>query len=248
MTAKAHSAAMLAAVGALVAASAWLAPPLSEPFQLAIQGSTTTSRPATTTSTTAAPSLAPPVTQLTTQPTVTVPITPPGTRPGPVAAPPTVPPPPAPSTTAGFTADPEAEVVIAVATDALRVEAGLSSLAPDEHLAQYARSWAWHMASTGELEHSDISQLIDGWVTVGENIGAGGEAEAVFEALVASPSHLAIILENDFTAEGVGVVEDAQGVLWVVQVLAGHTAMVTTTTLLPEVTIPGVTVPTLPLP
>lgn len=143
---------------------------------------------------------------------------------------------------------PEVEQVIAEATNDLRVGAGLAPLAIDAELQSYARAWAMHMAATGTVEHSAIETLLDGWVSVGENVGSGDQAQVIFQALVASVPHQSIML-GEYSDGGVGAVIDEDGVLWVCQVFASETFPTTTTA--PEVTLtlptlPEVTVPSLP--
>ena len=234
---------------ALAVSGAWLAPPVGAPFEQVL-GSTadhSLANPPTTQAT----ELTPPATELT-RPTVTLPPITTGTLPPSPTLPlptPTVPlaaPEPAATTTSSTEPPapaaqpvPEAEALIHHGVEQLRLEAGLEPLAPDPGLHHYARTWALHMADTGALQHSDLGDLIDGWQTVGENIGAGAGAQGVLEALIASPSHLAIMLEPTYSAEGIGVVQAPDGQLWVCHVFAGAE---------PAVTLPTITVPTLPLP
>ena len=239
---------------ALVVGGAWVAPPVSEPFEQAIgadEGTSLANPP-----TTIGPDLLPPVTRLEVAPPPSLPPITTGTLPPsptvPLAAPPTTtvgpatgtttaalpeptPPPPAPAPV------PQGEVELHQATTQLRLEAGLPALEPDASLHAYARQWALEMAASGTLEHSDIGRLANGWTTVGENIGTGGGVLSIFDALANSPSHLAIMLTDDYSSEGIGVVDDGTGQLWVCHVFAGTGAVVT-------FPLPTLTVPTLPLP
>lgn len=221
--------------------------PIAQPYQDQIEGSSTTapvvimvviqppasevSAPSTTTTSSSFPGP-------TSSSSTSAPAPPPNTT-GTTASPPGV--------AATISPAPEVEVVIAEQTDRLRVSAGLGELATDPVLHDYARRWAWQMAASGELEHSDISALLGDFTQVGENIGQGDQALALFQALVASPAHLEIML-GPYTVDGVGAVVDADGVLWVSHVFASSDPLPTTTTLLPEVTLPSVTLPTAPDP
>lgn len=194
-------------------------PPVIGP-PLTWEGPTTTTQPSTT-----QPSISPPPTE----PNVTT------TQPDP--------PPVTTTTAAGVTVSAEAELVVAAAADMFRASEGLPPLTVDAGLHAYARDWAAHMAATGDLTHSNINDLLDNWGAVGENIGEGSSALAIFQTLISSPGHLEIILGSAYAFDGVGVAVDGSGRLWLCHVLAGIDAPITTTTL-PL----GITVPTLPLP
>lgn len=142
----------------------------------------------------------------------------------------------------------QAEIIIAAAANSARISVGLDPVTPDPVLTAYARDWAQHMAETGELTHSDIDSLLDGWVIIGENIAVGTDATDIAADIVDSPSHLSVITGETYTEIGVGVVE-LDGELWVVQVFAGEDLppVTTTTVTLPEVTttIPEITTTTI---
>lgn len=164
---------------------------------------------------------------------------------------------PSSSTTTPLTVDAGAEQTIAASADQVRAALGLSAVTTDSRLHAYARAWASHMAEAGVLSHSDITTLLSQeWQVVGENIAQGADASVVVQALIDSPAHLSIIVDPLYTSDGVGVVVDEQGDLWVVQIFAGEdlviTTSTTTTTLpidttLPTVTLPPTTLPTLPV-
>ncbi len=89
-------------------------------------------------------------------------------------------------------------------------------------LDHLARSWAATMGGDGSLRHSDlIYDVVAGsWTAAGENVGYGPSAATVFDALEASPSHLANMLDADYTAVGIGVVR-VDGVVWTTHLFAG---------------------------
>jgi hypothetical protein len=101
----------------------------------------------------------------------------------------------------------------------LRAGHGLPPLAPNPALTAAARQWSAHMAATGALVHNPAlaSQVPTGWTKLGENIGAGGNVTGLFNALVASPFHLANMLDPLYNLTGIGVVAAANGTLWLTE-------------------------------
>jgi uncharacterized protein YkwD len=146
-------------------------------------------------------------------------------------------PPPPDVTVPDLAVDAESEAEVAMLVDDVRESYGLPALPTSPELQEYARDQAWRMASEQHISHSDIGSLLDGWKSVGENIGTGGDASALVGALVASPSHLEVMLE-DYEADGVGVVVDANGQLWVCHVFASTEVAVSITVPTLPVTIP----------
>lgn len=143
-----------------------------------------------------------------------------------------------------------AEQLLIAATNDLRIDLALPTVSVDATLQVYAGDWAMHMAVVGAVSHSDIEVLLDGWTVIGENVVEATTAESAFQALVNSPSHYEVIANPAFTEIGVGAVLDGKGQLWISQVFAGDLLPTTT---LPElivtttsVTLPEVTIPTLP--
>lgn len=157
---------------------------------------------------------------------------------------------PAPETTRAtaaptVTVDAAAEATIDALANDFRADLGLPALQPSPDLAAYAEAQAVAMASAGELFHGPVATLLDGWVLVGENVGMGGSAEATFDAIITSSAHLEILVNPAYDSGGVGAARDAEGNLWVCQVVATteEPAPTTTTfTLPPEPTV-TVTVP-----
>lgn len=139
----------------------------------------------------------------------------------------------------------EAEATIMNLTSDLRLSLGVQPVAMEAGLTEYARAWALHMAEIEVLAHSDFGSLINGWNFVGENVGVGGNASAIFESLVNSEAHYPVLINLVFTAGGIGAVIDDEGRLWICQVFASRALPPTT---LPSVTLPSVTLPSIPLP
>lgn len=157
---------------------------------------------------------------------------------------------PAPETTKATAAptvmvDAAAEATIGALADDFRTDLGLPALQTSPDLAAYAEAQAVAMATAGELFHGPIAGLLDGWVLVGENVGMGGSAEATFDALISSSAHAEILSNPAYEAEGVGAARDAEGNLWVCQVVAATEAPAPTTTITvpPEPTVTTVTLP-----
>lgn len=136
------------------------------------------------------------------------------------------------------------EATVTALVDDLRKSHGLPALPTNSELQEYARDHAWRMATVQAVVHSDIGSLLDGWKQVGENVGLGNDAATVVSALAASPSHLEIMLGN-YEADGVGVVVDGSGAIWVCHVFASTEAILSATVTVP--TIPNATVPRLPI-
>jgi uncharacterized protein YkwD len=112
-----------------------------------------------------------------------------------------------------------AESVFVSRLNAERAHAGLAPLRVDWSLSEGARSWAAHQAASGDLSHDDgyFTNRPAGARTLGENVGFGHSADSVHEALMNSAGHRANILNPRFDAIGIGVVERANGSLFVTQ-------------------------------
>jgi hypothetical protein len=97
----------------------------------------------------------------------------------------------------------------------LRASRGLPALRVDAELTSHGRAWAQRMAEAGAISHNPhfASQVQQNWRKVGENVGVGGDVASLFDAFVASPTHLANLVHPEFTHIGVGVVH-ADGRIW----------------------------------
>ncbi len=100
----------------------------------------------------------------------------------------------------------------------LRAEQGLTPLQINPELTRESREWAVQLRADDELSHAaDLSVGITTvWLKLGENVGVGpvDRIDDLFDAFVASPDHLANLLDPSFEAVGVGVVYDDDGRLW----------------------------------
>ena len=102
----------------------------------------------------------------------------------------------------------EAEAQFLASLNSTRAAAGLPALVVHSELTGLSRGWAQAMADAGAISHaSPISGgLTAPWLKLGENVGTGGEVQAVMDAFIASPGHYANIVDPEFTHVGVGVV------------------------------------------
>jgi uncharacterized protein YkwD len=112
------------------------------------------------------------------------------------------------------------EVELLDLTNADRAVVGARSLTRDADLDDYARAHAATMMAQGSISHSRIETLLGAWWFVGENVGTGPAALAIQGAYRASPGHFRNLTHEDFTTIGVGVVLDAAGRIWTVQIFA----------------------------
>lgn len=94
---------------------------------------------------------------------------------------------------------------------------GLDELSISECLAKKARSWALHMADTGQLTHSFADYFSCGGNKSGENIGNGSSPEAIFASLANSPQDRNNMLSRDYSSIGIGAVKSKDGTWWIVQ-------------------------------
>lgn len=99
--------------------------------------------------------------------------------------------------------------------DRTRSEHGLASLVRAADLAGDAQSHAQQMAARGEIYHSGRTSNLDGWYSLGENVGWGGTVDEVFQMFMDSPSHRANIVDRSWDSMGVGVASGEGGEVYV---------------------------------
>ena len=117
----------------------------------------------------------------------------------------------------GARADSTSELVRLV--NSARAVRGLAPLTVSPDLAAVASRQAASMASAGVLSHTpNLPGAVCCWSAVGENVGEGGSASAVQQAMMASSPHRANILSTSYTQVGVGVAVDRHGTLWVSEI------------------------------
>ena len=115
-------------------------------------------------------------------------------------------------------ADPAAESDFIARINSLRASRGLGALQQHSVLTAKAQAWAAHMAATGCLCHSNLSDGVTvGWRKLGENVGRGPGVLSLHDAFVNSPAHQANMLDGAFGYVGVGVAYGG-GQMWVSEV------------------------------
>jgi uncharacterized protein YkwD len=111
-------------------------------------------------------------------------------------------------------------------TNSLRSSVGARPLHENDILTHKAEEWAKHMAATGTLAHSNLSDGLGGlqWRMLGENVGyssgTGDVLKRIHDMFVASAPHRANLVNPRFTHMGVGVAKDSRGRVWVAEVFA----------------------------
>lgn len=114
-------------------------------------------------------------------------------------------------------ADPAAEGDFIGRINGLRASRGLGALQQHPVLTAKAQAWAAHMAATGCLCHSNLSDGVTvGWHKLGENVGHGPSVASLHDAFVNSPAHQANMLDGAFGYVGVGVAYGG-GQMWVAE-------------------------------
>lgn len=104
-------------------------------------------------------------------------------------------------------------------TNSSRSSHGLGRLSTASDLTRLAQQHAAYMASHHSLEHtSNLGGKVCCWRAVGENVGYGPNASAVFNAFMHSSSHRANILSGRYTQIGIGTARSSDGTLWVDQI------------------------------
>lgn len=99
-----------------------------------------------------------------------------------------------------------------------RSRRGIAALAWNEDLAGVARRHAQRMADENSLYHNpNLRDEVDGWETIGENVGYGPNVAELHQAFMDSAGHRANILDRDYTQIGVGAVWRGEQ-LWVAEV------------------------------
>jgi hypothetical protein len=115
-------------------------------------------------------------------------------------------------------ADPAAEADFIGRINGLRASRGLGAVQQHPVLTAKAQAWAAHMAATGCLCHSNLSDGVTvGWRKLGENVGRGPSVASLHDAFVNSPAHQANMLDGAFGWVGVGVAYGG-GQMWVAEV------------------------------
>jgi len=102
-----------------------------------------------------------------------------------------------------------------------RVTSRVGMTSWDDALAAKAQAWAQHMADTGTLAHSTLTDGVPGgWNHLGENVGTGPAVGDVHDGFMNSTPHRTTMLSGQYSKVGVGVAE-RDGNVWVAEVYEG---------------------------
>jgi hypothetical protein len=98
----------------------------------------------------------------------------------------------------------------------LRSSRGLAPLAVDANLTQLAQQHTVEMVNNQQLVHTAAlaAGVTTPWEKLGENIGYGSNINLVWNAFLNSPEHFANLTDPAYTAIGVGVTVDGNGLVW----------------------------------
>jgi len=135
------------------------------------------------------------------------------------------------------------------AINAARSAAGAAPLSIQGDLLRISRLWSQTMATDSQLFHDpNFTKLApSNWQALGENVGMGPTCDSIAQAFMNSPEHRKNILDPAFTTIGVGVVDSADGTVWVTEDFMGTGAALPVPVVAqptPRVTVsPKVTVP-----
>jgi hypothetical protein len=102
-------------------------------------------------------------------------------------------------------------------TNSLRASKGVGPLSVDGRLVSIARAWSAQMAAAGSISHNPslASQAPGGWRKLGENVGQGGNVDALQQAFINSSGHYHNLVDPAFNTVGIGVVYGARGLIFV---------------------------------
>jgi uncharacterized protein YkwD len=107
--------------------------------------------------------------------------------------------------------------------NATRNDAKLTQLLGSPHAMDKAQAWAEHLAQTGSLAHSNLTDgMPEGWTKLGENVGRGSSIDAVYDGFLRSPAHRANLVDPDYNWVGTGTAVAADGTVYVVEVFARY--------------------------
>ena len=103
---------------------------------------------------------------------------------------------------------PNEEAAFVAKINNLRSSKGLAPLAVDAELTEQSRRWAEQMRLADKISHAPDASVgvTSDWALIGENVGVGGDVDALFQAFVDSPTHYANLIDPNYRFVGVGVV------------------------------------------
>jgi len=97
---------------------------------------------------------------------------------------------------------------------------GLHALRDEWLVRDKAQAWAEHLARTGSLSHSRLSEGLGAlpWTAIAENVGYGGSIAAVHDQFMRSSGHRANVLDRRWDVMGAGQAVARDGRVFVVHV------------------------------
>ncbi len=115
-----------------------------------------------------------------------------------------------------WTLSPADEATYVSNINGIRAANGLGPLVVDSNMTGAARNWTIWMVENETLAHADdiVTGAPSDWLKVGENVGRGGSLDAVWQAVLNSPSHAANVLDPTYDLVGIGVAWNADGRLY----------------------------------
>lgn len=109
----------------------------------------------------------------------------------------------------------------AVLINQSRHASGVRDVHIDDTLVAKAQAWAEHMAATGTVSHSSLTQGVgDDWSVLAENVGWARSVEEMHSLFLDSAAHRANMLNGAYDRVGVGVAI-VDGRFYTAQVYAG---------------------------
>ncbi len=123
------------------------------------------------------------------------------------------------STTKPLAATSSREQRLATLVNGERLQRSLRPYAVSKALSSIAKTQARAMAEQQRLFHNPtLSSDVKRWRALGENVAYTSTVKRAHTLLMNSPTHRSNLLNETFTQIGLGVVKDAYGTVWVVQV------------------------------
>ena len=122
---------------------------------------------------------------------------------------------------AATTGDPDADALLSL-LNGERTSRGLAPVRVEATLSAGAAAHAQALEARDRLFHTAMTDTAPaGWRRLGENVAVAGDAGAAHRALMASPTHRAVMLDPSFDYVGLGV-RKAGPSLWVSMKFADH--------------------------
>jgi uncharacterized protein YkwD len=113
-----------------------------------------------------------------------------------------------------YASDPVSELALFDATNRDRVRNRRRGYIRNDELDALAAKYAQTLVNTKLAHARDLSEgITQSWFKLGENLGRGRDVTAIHQALMASPTHRANVLDSGFTEIGIAAVKTEAGVV-----------------------------------